>query len=331
MPSLRNPSIDYSRGWFHITFQVAHNKTLLGAIVGKECVLNDLGREVDANWRKQPQLRPQAKFDEFIVMPNHLHAIVKVDGSRENELSAIVQAFKSYTSNLYLKRKKDGLCPDIGPKLWQGSFYDDLITSYEELQNHRNYIRRNPERWEQDRFGPVTSFSLGNLELLNEPMVAFVASEVPGGGAPGLREPASHEYPAPQRWNASFLPGSREAYSRGPGAPPPGAQGVPPPGAPVLSTFTSPEERFYLRQCLLRGRPFVWVYPGGIPSSLPIAVQTAINENRALLLSPVPTGTGVNKQRAIWCNQYVLRHASSVWHGTIRPGGSLETLLKTLV
>ena len=41
-------------------------------------------------------------------------------------------------------------------------------------------------------------------------------------------------------------------------------------------------------------------------------------------------GTGVNKQRAIWCNQYVLRTASEVWHGAIRPGGTLETLLAAI-
>ena len=47
------------------------------------------------------------------------------------------------------------------------------------------------------------------------------------------------------------------------------------------------------------------------------------------MYSPVPTGTRGNKQRAIWCNQYVTKHAASVWVGSIRPGGSLETLLNS--
>ena len=41
-------------------------------------------------------------------------------------------------------------------------------------------------------------------------------------------------------------------------------------------------------------------------------------------------GARVNKQRAIWCNQYVIKQAASVWVGSIRPGGSLETLLHAI-
>jgi len=49
---------------------------------------------------------------------------------------------------------------------------------------------------------------------------------------------------------------------------------------------------------------------------------------RALLLSPVDTGTGVNKQRAVWCNEYVIRRSSKIWCGFIKPGGTLESILK---
>ena len=43
---LRNPNIDYERGWFSVTVQVAHNKSAFGAIVGEECELNALGLAV---------------------------------------------------------------------------------------------------------------------------------------------------------------------------------------------------------------------------------------------------------------------------------------------
>lgn len=43
---LRNPHIDYERGWFSVTVQVAHNKSLFGAIVGEKCELNALGLAV---------------------------------------------------------------------------------------------------------------------------------------------------------------------------------------------------------------------------------------------------------------------------------------------
>ena len=45
-----------------------------------------------------------------------------------------------------------------------------------QLAAYRRYIRDNPKNWTRDRFGAVTQYSLGNLELLNGPRIAFVAS-----------------------------------------------------------------------------------------------------------------------------------------------------------
>jgi len=97
---------------------------------------------------------------------------------------------------------------------------------------------------------------------------------------------------------------------------------------PVISTFTSSQERGVLARCLAARRPFIHVLPGGIPDPLPPAVARACSEGWALLLSPSAPGTGVNKQRAVWCNRYVLDHAATITHGRLRPGGTLETLLK---
>jgi len=101
-------------------------------------------------------------------------------------------------------------------------------------------------------------------------------------------------------------------------------------GRPVISTFTSPEERAVRARCLRAKRAFIWVCPGGIWNPLPPAIAKACDEGWGFVCSPVPSGTGVNKQRAIWCNQYVIRQAASVWVGSIRPGGSLETLLNSI-
>ena len=180
------------------------------------------------------------------------------------------------------------------------SYYDNLITSRRELENIRAYVRDNPARWDNDRFGPVTTYHCGNLDLLHEALVAYVASEP----------------------DTEVRPYDTECPSREAGPPCP---------APVISTFTSPQERGVLARCLAVRRPFIHVMPGGIPERLPPAVARACAEGWALVLSPSAPGTGVNKQRAIWCNRYVLDRAARITHGYIRPGGTLETLLKTIV
>ena len=331
MPNpLRNPNIDYGDGWFFVTVQVALNKSVFGAIIGEECALNGLGIAVRDAWISHPAHNPGLYIDTFVVMPNHFHAVVRVTGGDgDNRLSRMVGRFKSYTSTLYRRFKEAGRCVDIGAKLWQESYYDNLISSHEELLNIRAYIHNNPRNWNRDRFGPVTAYSVGNPELLSKRLVAFVASE--GGGGGGGQCPHLYESVCPRPYeNTAALTG---------GGSTPAPTRIPPPlviswprghSPPVVSTFTSPEERAIFGKCLRKERAFVWVCPGGIPAPLPRQVAAACAAGWGFVCSPVPSGTGVNKQRAIWCNQYVIRHAASVWTGHIRSGGSLETILREL-
>ena len=371
---LRNKNINYDEGWFFVTFQVAQNKSLLGAIVEEQCILNELGNAIEENIQKLPQKYNNVYIDKHVVMPNHIHMIVKLSGpgsgsgggapdprynagvgyrsssnsaglehcssntvglglrpssntvdlglspssnivglglspssnivglglcpqTQTKNLSQIIGGFKSYTSNIYLKLKKQNKCPDIGAKLWQSSYYDVLISNHQKLENIRNYIENNPRNWEQDRFGSVTQFSLGNIELLNEPLTAFVASE-------GLNDGKM------QCIKKGFEIDSAQKNN------------------PVISTFSSYEERCVLEKCLAKKRPIIKVCPGGIPSVLDENLKQAVDENRCLLISPIGAEVGINKQRANVCNFYVLKNAEEIWTGHIRPGGSLESILK---
>ena len=46
MNPLRNPNINYFKGWFFVTFQVAMNKSVFGVISDKKLILNRLGEMV---------------------------------------------------------------------------------------------------------------------------------------------------------------------------------------------------------------------------------------------------------------------------------------------
>ena len=355
---LRNPNINYERGWFFVTVQVAHNKSVFGAVVGENCELNELGRAVRDAWLSHPEHTPGLRIDEFVVMPNHFHAIVSLGaqkpppqwvGDYENGgsdprrshsrgpdplrsgrgLSWVIGKFKSYTTHLYHKFKEAGKCVDIGSQLWQSSFYDNLISSHEELERVRLYIKDNPKNWNNDRFGAVTTHGVGNAELLSKKLVAFVASEHPpqwvGAHDKGTAVGGGHDNGIAvgggvREWGRSNIVDLGHCAEGG------AARDK----RPVISTFTSPEEREVRAKCLRMKRPFVWVCPGGIWEPLPADIARACEEGWAFACSPVPSRTGVNKQRAIWCNQYVIKQAESVWVGSIRPGGSLETLLKTI-
>ena len=354
---LRNPNVDYERGWFSVTVQVAHNKSVFGAIVGEVCELNALGWAIHEAWLSHPAHTPGLYIDQFVVMPNHFHAVVRlaptavvgctrdcdsggdrvVTGRCSRGLSWVIGKFKSYTNHLYLEMKTAGKCVDIGPRLWQSSFYDNLISSHDELENVRKYFRDNPKNWNQDRFGAVTTYGVGNAELLSRSLVAFVASETsPGRSGPDPREwgattaagDPARSGAGPREWRGQ---GNLVATAhRGGGNLEASGHCALGEERPVISTFTSPEEREVRAKCLRKKRAFVWVCPGGIWEPLPPPIAKACEEGWGFVCSPVPTGTRVNKQRAIWCNQYVIKQAANVWAGSIRPGGSLETILNSI-
>ncbi len=333
---LRNPNINYNKGWFFVTMQVAMNKSIFGLIDDKKCALNDLGKRVAESWRYLAKIYPATYFDEFVLMPNHVHTIVKVGTEAHpydniveprplcRGLSKIIHSFKSFTANkIYRPMVKDRLCPDIGASLWQSSYYDNLITSHDELERIRAYIRNNPAKWDDDRFGPVTTYHLGDIELLHGRLVAYVASSTPGAEARGHDRVGAEGGGYDRVGHLHDKVGAEGGgYDRA------NIVGADLRARTLISTFTSPQEREVMRHCLAAKEPFVWVRPGGLPTTIYGDLQAAINEGRALLLSPVPEGTGVNKQRAIWCNRYVLNQAKEVQHGAISRGGMLETLLK---
>ena len=84
-----------------------------------------------------------------------------------------------------------------------------------------------------------------------------------------------------------------------------------------------------LRRVLAKRKPFIAVFPGGIPqeSELSPALAAAVREGRALLVSPQPSGSRLNKKIATWCNEFLLRNAVEIWEGDISPNGMLRQML----
>ena len=353
--SLRNPNINYQSGWWSVSIQVAKNKSILGAIVGEKVVLNTLGRAVDDYWRTLPKKYPELEILDYVVMPNHFHALLRIHympSNREHHLGFLMSRFKGGTSFIYGKMRRTGGVEDIGEKLWQRDYWDDLVSSEEEFKGWQKYIRENPANWSSDRYGACTAYALGDTELLNRPRIAFVASQ--GFVASELRPrkiwpqkaakaACSDRVAEVGRLSAacsdrvakvgrlSAACSDRAAEEGAPKVAP--LSGGAASAAPVLiSTFTSAQEREALRRALAKRRPLVAVFPAGIPeeSALEPRLAAAICEGWALAISPQAPGSRLNKKIATWCNEFLLKNADEIWVGHLSPNGMLTQMLAGL-
>ena len=345
--SLRNANINYRSGWFFVTSQVAHNKSMFGAIVGDKVILNELGQKVWEYWQGLPEKYPELEIFESVLMPNHFHALIRIHyraTNREHHLGFLMSRFKGGSGYIYGKMRRSGLVEDIGDHLWQFDYWDDLVTSGGEFSAQARYIRENPANWSRDRYGACTSYHYGNLELLNVPRIAFVASQ--GFYASELRPRRiwGRDMRAKARRtdeegvvaNQADMRAKARRSDEGGGAANRGALSEQAASAAntqvIISTFTSAQEREALRRALAKGRRIIQVIPQGIPleGELLPALAVACREGRALLLSPQPSGSRLNKKVATWCNEYVLRHADEIWVGDISPNGMLHAMIRGL-
>jgi len=159
--SIRLQRYDYSLpGAYFITICIHKQKMLLK--------IKDVQMMIRSVWSSLPNRFLSLKLDEFVIMPNHIHAILCINivgvdlVSARNKttpmsaptISRIVQAFKSITTYKYILGVKENNWPLFDNRLWQRNYHDHIIRSEKSLNYIREYIVNNPIRWEFDKENP---------------------------------------------------------------------------------------------------------------------------------------------------------------------------------
>lgn len=161
--SLRHPHYDYTEtGAYFITICAHKGISIFGRIVDTTMQLNPLGHIAHQAWLDLPSRHPHIGVEPFVIMPNHVHALVWIlteivtkGSAREygkpiaGSISTVVNAYKVSVTKLAISA---GLIP--GPPLWQRNFYDRIVRDERELANIQEYIRTNPARWLGDQLHP---------------------------------------------------------------------------------------------------------------------------------------------------------------------------------
>ena len=119
------------------------------AVPGVPPTLTLTGEIVARAWNKINSVDPNFKTDYFRIMPNHIHGIIIIENQEpdvsESErrgrrsLHDIVRGFKSVTTREFNKTVSE----NEKNKLWQSSFYDEIIRNEQMLYEARKYIEYN--------------------------------------------------------------------------------------------------------------------------------------------------------------------------------------------
>lgn len=167
--SLRLEGYDYRQsGLYFVTISTNLHACLFGVVMNEEVKLSAIGRIVAEEWQRTAELRHNVELDAFVVMPNHVHGIIKITVEdspmtnqvapgdlgksmskylQANSLGAIIGRFKGQVSRRVRKMPK---CRDL--TVWQRNYYDHIIRNEKSLNAIRDYIAMNPSRWTEDSY-----------------------------------------------------------------------------------------------------------------------------------------------------------------------------------
>ena len=186
--SVRLSGYDYSsRGAYFITVCAEGRRCWFGEVREEEVRLSSVGNIVQRVWLELPRKYPELELDAFVLMPNHLHAIIGVcpefvgAGSPRPPSLGTIMGFFKYESTKRVNCELE----TPGAKLWQRSYYDHIVRSNRSLDLVRDYIETNPRRWALDTENP---HSTGNDDVQSWVRKLDLLAQPKGGETPPLQK-----------------------------------------------------------------------------------------------------------------------------------------------
>ena len=164
-------------GYYFVTICTQNRVQWFGEVNGNQLILSTIGEIAMHELDKTPHIRTNVCLDAWVVMPNHIHAILvilegfgeraqmprptvetprptvetprrgvsTIRNWRPGTLGAIINQYKSMCT----KRIRSMGCVDFA---WQRRYYDHIIQNKKSLENIRAYILENPLKWNEDDY-----------------------------------------------------------------------------------------------------------------------------------------------------------------------------------
>jgi REP element-mobilizing transposase RayT len=153
---IRLEGFDYSSdGLYFVTTCIKRRKCYFGKVEYGEMRLNEYGKIAYKQWKWLDGQYPYIKVHRFVVMPNHVHALIEINrGFLEREAQSTIKikpitelmgAYKTTSS-------KQIHLAGLNEFAWQRSFHDSIVRAEAHLWRITDYIANNPKKWAEDCF-----------------------------------------------------------------------------------------------------------------------------------------------------------------------------------
>ena len=137
-------------------------------------ILSDVGKIADRYIRSSNNI-PNIKVDKYVIMPNHIHLIVRVDdsgcgvnrgtsraarrptniisGGADTNVAAADKQARSYAAlPHFVSTLKRFINRDAGASIFQRSFHDHVIRNRDDYLALWEYTDGNPLKWAEDEY-----------------------------------------------------------------------------------------------------------------------------------------------------------------------------------
>ena len=188
---------DYNSGAYFVTICTAEQVCCFGTISDGKMLLSDMGKAAKENLTNISSHYPHAEIPLFVVMPNHIHAVVIINADKCNSsivpnISNAANVETMCTSSLQprpsqqarwktetvdnrmreISHKRGALSVVIGgfkramtchsrqnniPFAWQSRFHERIIRNTDEMNHIAEYIENNVAKWDLDKLNKTNN------------------------------------------------------------------------------------------------------------------------------------------------------------------------------
>ena len=143
------------KGWdyadsacYHVVICTSERACTLGQIVdvpSSHVELSPLGELCEKCMCKTLESMADIIMVVYVIMPNHVHMLVRVAGEGDTSLGAFVRSFKARVT----RGARAALAQE---KVWQRGYYEHIIRDESDFAATWEYIENNPAKWAEDQY-----------------------------------------------------------------------------------------------------------------------------------------------------------------------------------